>query len=49
MLTLNEEFKDAKLVISDLGEPDKNFELIRGNSFGLKFVGVELLSKIIGS
>ena len=49
ILTLNEEFKDAKLVISDLGEPDKNFELIKGNSFGLKFVSVELLSKIIGS
>ena len=27
---IGEEFKGAKLVVSDLGEPDKGFELIAG-------------------
>ena len=49
ILTLNEDFKGAKLVVSDLGEPDKDFELIQGNCFGFKFVNVELLSKIVGA
>ena len=49
ILTLDEEFKGARLIISDLGEPEKGFDLIEGESFGFKYVGVELLSKIINS
>ena len=47
VLTLNEKFKGAELVVSDLGDPDKNFDVIEGNSLDFKFVNVELLSKII--
>ena len=49
VLTLNEKFKGAKLVVSDLGDPDKSFELIEGESFGFKFVNLELLAKIISA
>ena len=47
ILTLGEEFKGAKLVVSDLGEPDRAFELIAGKDFGHKFVDIDLLSKVI--
>ena len=47
ILTIGEEFKGAKLVVSDLGEPDKGFELIAGDDFGHKYVNIDLLSKII--
>ena len=47
ILTLGEEFKGAKLVVSDLGEPDRAFELIAGKDFGHKFVDTDLLSKVI--
>ena len=46
-MTLGEEFKGAKLVVSDLGEPDRAFELIAGKDFGRKFVDIDLLSKVI--
>ena len=45
ILTINEKFKGAKLVVSDLGEPDKGFELIAGDDFGHKFVNMDLIIK----
>ena len=48
-LTLNEDFKGANLVVSDLGEPDKKFEVIRGKSLGFNFVNFEFLTKFIQS
>ena len=32
-LTLGENFRDAKLVISNLGEPDKPFNVISGETY----------------
>ena len=45
-LTLNENFKDAKLVISNLGEPDEPFEVITGEAYKHNYVSFELLKKI---
>mgnify|MGYP001422145794 FL=1 len=45
--TKHENFKDAKVVVSDLGEEDRPFKKIRGNVFQHKYVDFELLSRII--
>ena len=45
-LTCDENFKDATLVISNLGEPDKPFEIISGEAYSHNYVCLELL-KII--
>jgi beta-phosphoglucomutase-like phosphatase (HAD superfamily) len=45
-LTLGENFKDAKLVISNLGEPDKPFDVISGETYNHSYVSFELLKMI---
>ena len=45
-LTKDENFKGAKLVVSDLGEPKIPFKKISGNNFDYNFVSVDLLKKI---
>ena len=45
--TKHESFKDAKVVVSDLGEKDRPFKKIKGNVFDHKFVDFKLLSRII--
>ena len=44
--TKHESFKDAKVVVSDLGEKDRPFKKIKGNVFDHKFVDFKLLSRI---
>jgi len=45
-LTLGEKFKGAKLVVSNLGEPDKPFEAISGETYKHNCVSFELLKMI---
>ena len=45
-LTIGESFKEARLVISDLGEPDKPFDVILGEAYNHNYVSFELLKKI---
>ena len=45
-LTIGESFKEARLVISDLGEPDKPFDTILGEAYDHNYVSFELLKKI---
>ena len=45
-LTCGESFKNAKLIISNLGEPDKPFDVISGKTYNHNFVSFELLQKI---
>ena len=45
-LTLNENFKDAELVISNLGEPDKPFKIISGKTYNYDYVCFDLLQMI---
>ena len=45
-LTFGENFKDAKLVISNLGEPDKPFDVISGETYNHSYVSFELLKMI---
>ena len=45
-LTKDEDFKGAKLVVSDLGEPKVPFKKISGNNFDYNYVSVGLLKKI---
>ena len=45
-LTIEENFKEARLVISNLGEPDKPFNVISGEAFNHEYVSFELLQKI---
>ena len=45
-LTIGESFKEARLVISDLGEPDKPFDAILGEAYNHDYVSFELLKKI---
>ena len=44
--TKNESFKLGELIISDLGEPDEPFELIKGNNYEQNHVDYILLKKI---
>ena len=47
IFTKEETFEGAKLVVSDLGEEDKPFKLIKGKSYNNECVNVELLTQII--
>ena len=49
IFTKEEDFSNAKLVISNLGEPDAPFETIKGNDFGSSFVNIDLLTKLLNS
>ncbi len=48
-LTIEENFKEARLVVSNLGEPDKPFKVISGEAFNHEYVSFELLQKIFES
>ena len=48
-LTLDEDFGGAQLVVSDLGEPEKPFKTLAGDTFGFKYVSLDLLQKICGN
>ena len=41
--TTGQDFAGACAVVSDLGEPDRPFRLIRGETLGKQWVDVELL------
>ncbi len=47
IFTNEEDFSNAKLVISNLGEPEVPFETIKGNNFGIDFVNIDLLAKLL--
>ena len=47
IFTKEEDFSTAKLVISNLGEPEAPFETIKGNDFGSSFVNIDLLAKLL--
>ena len=47
LLTSREDFKGATLIVSHLGEPDNPFQVISGDSFGLKYVNIQLLEKVL--
>ena len=49
IFTKEEDFSNAKLVISNLGEPEAPFETIKGNDFGSSFVNIDLLTKLLNS
>ena len=49
IFTKEEDFSTAKLVISNLGEPEAPFETIKGNDFGSSFVNIDLLAKLLNS
>ena len=44
--TKDEDFDKASLVISDLGEPEKPFKVLYGNSFEHSYMNIDLLKKI---
>ncbi len=45
--TLDEDFSNAQLVVSNLGEKDFPFKTIKGNDFGSKVVNFELLENLV--
>ena len=45
-LSINEDFTGAKLVISDLGEENRPFNIIKGSAFNHKLINFKLLSKL---
>ncbi len=45
--TQNHNFDRAKLVLSDLGEPDAPCQVIQGDSHGAKYVDIALLTKLV--
>ena len=45
--TKNEDFKEANIVVSSLGEYDEPFNVIKGKTHGNKLVNIDLLNKII--
>ena len=45
-LTIGENFRDAKLVISNLGEPNKPFNVISGETYNKEYVSFGLLQLI---
>ena len=47
LYTKNENFEEANIVVSSLGEYEKPFEVIKGKTHGNELVNIELLSKII--
>ena len=46
-LSLNENFEEANIVVSSLGEYGEPFEVIKGKAHGNELVNIELLRKII--
>ena len=49
MFTRDENFTDADVVVSDLGEIQAPFKRIKGKTFGNKVVNIDLLEKIIAN
>jgi HAD superfamily hydrolase (TIGR01509 family) len=47
--TQDHNFDRAKLVLSDLGEPDRPCQVIKGDPHGSTYVDLPLLNKLIGS
>ena len=47
LYTKNENFEEANIVVSSLGEYEKPFEVIKGKTHGNELVNIDLLSKII--
>lgn len=45
--TIDNDFTGASLVINQLGEPDKPFSVISGNSYGANYVDTRLLKNLI--
>lgn len=45
--TQNHNFDRAKLVLSDLGEPDAPCQVIQGDTYGSSYVDVNLLNKLV--
>ena len=47
--TQNHNFDRAKLVLSDLGEPDRPCQIIQGNTQGSTCVDLPLLTRLIAA
>ena len=47
LYTKNENFEEANIVVSSLGEYEKPFEVIKGKTHGNELVNIDLLNKII--
>lgn len=45
--TIDNDFTGASLVINQLGEPDKPFSVISGNSFNARYVDTDLLKNLL--
>ena len=45
--TKNENFEEANIVVSSLGESEEPFKVIKGKAYGNKLVNFDLLNKII--
>lgn len=46
--TRNHDFTGASLVLSDLGEPDDPFQVIRGDAGGARYVDLDMLRRLHG-
>jgi HAD superfamily hydrolase (TIGR01509 family) len=46
--TQNHNFDRAHLVLSDLGEPDKHYQVLQGDAHGANYVDLALLEKLVG-
>jgi HAD superfamily hydrolase (TIGR01509 family) len=47
--TQNHRFDRAKLVLSDLGEPDRPCQIIEGDTYGATYVDIPLLTRLLAS
>ena len=47
LYTKNENFEEANIVVSSLGEYEEPFDVIKGKAHGNKLVNIDLLNKII--
>jgi hypothetical protein len=47
--TQNHTFDRARLVLSDLGEPDRPCQIIQGDTQGATFVNLSLLHRLIAA
>ena len=47
--TKDENFNEAKVVVSSLGESNQPFEIIKGNVFGNKIVNFKLLNELVNN
>jgi HAD superfamily hydrolase (TIGR01509 family) len=45
--TQDHNFDRAKLVLSDLGEPDRPFKILRGDTYGFTDVNLSLLARLV--